>query len=192
LERISADARALPRLTPSRDLWNGIEARISGAQTRAHRRWFASPALRMAIAASLLIAATATITWQVASGRSDAALPQVAAADPGAPIPDLAPGDPGLSRPAGLREAAYDIDYSALDGEIRALQLVVDRNLARLDPKTVEVVEKNLALIDRAIEESRRALLQDPASAFLATELARAYTTKLSLLRNTAKLPAGT
>jgi hypothetical protein len=210
LERISAEAKALPRLTPSRDLWKGIEARIGGAgsssdtidplhapspaEERARRRWFAAPAVRIAAAASLLVAATATITWQLATGRGPS-LPVSSLADFTANdslIPNLAPGDAGLSQPEMLRAAAYEIDYSRMDGEIRALQSVVDAQYLRLDPRTVEVVKKNLDVIDAAITESQKALLSDPASQFLASELARAYTTKLTLLRTTAKLSAGT
>jgi hypothetical protein len=219
LERISAEARALPRLTPSRDLWRGIEARIGGASVgtgapgddtvddtddtgdaatparlRARRRWFASRAVRMAVAASLLVVATATITWQLAIGRGsgipDATLADAAGND--SLIPDLAPGDAGLSRPEILRAAAHEIDYSRVDGKVRALQSVVEERYVRLDPRTVEVVRKNLAVIDAAIIESRKALMADPASQFLAAELARAYSTKLTLLRTTAKLSSGT
>jgi hypothetical protein len=203
LERISAEARNLPRLTPSRDLWKGIEARIGGepareparehAHERARRRWFASPALRMAAAAALLVAVTATITWRVATGGGTTPPLDLADATPGdSLIPNLAPGDAGLSQAELLRTAAYGIDYSRMDGEVRALQVVVEEQYGRLDPKTVELVTRNLALIDTAIAESRKALMDDPGSQYLATELARAYTTKLTLLRNTAKLPAGT
>ncbi len=204
LERISADARALPLLSPSRDLWSGIEARIggAGAGARAHRRWFSSHAVRLAAAASLLVAASATITWQVATRRDPASpgsgIGAVAAGAAGADAPgsdvgaDLAPGTTAASPVAAFREASNAAEYARLDGEIAALRVIVDQRLARLDPATVDVLERNLALIDAAIEKSRKALLADPASRFLATELARAYSTKLDLLRTTAKLPAGT
>ena len=39
--------------------------------------------------------------------------------------------------------------------------------------------------------ESRAALMKDPASQFLAAQLARSYTTKLTLLRSTATMPVG-
>ena len=212
LERISAEAKGLPRLTPSRDLWKGIEARIDGAgsgnssdandspsaltpaEERARRRWFAAPAVRMAAAASLLIAATATITWRLATASGPSQPVASLANDFGTDslIPDLAPGDAGLSQPEILRAAAYEIDYSRMDGEIRALESVVEGQYMRLDPRTVEVVKKNLDVIDAAIIESHKALMSDPASQFLAAELARAYTTKLTLLRTTAKLSSGT
>ena len=52
------------------------------------------------------------------------------------------------------------------------------------------MLEKNLELIDRAIAESRAALQADPASEFLADQLARAMTKKVAILRTVALLPA--
>jgi hypothetical protein len=214
LERISADARALPTLTPSRDLWSAIEARIDGRSEsraadpgakgrkrrgadRAQERWFRAPAVRLAVAATLLIAATATVTWQVATGRAPA-MPLASTVAAGEPlgadslIPNLAAGDPGISRPAQLRAAANAADFSRIDVEIGALRQIVDQRLGQLDPQTVAVLQNSLTIIDQAIADSRRALLADPASPYLATELARAYSAKLNLLRTTAKLPVGT
>jgi hypothetical protein len=54
------------------------------------------------------------------------------------------------------------------------------------------VLERNLRVIDTAIAESRAAFLRDPASQFLAAQLARSYSTKLTLLRSTATMPMGT
>ena len=201
LEAISAEARQLPLLTPSRDLWAGIEARIGGsdasaahaaspAMARAQRRWFAAPALRMAAAAALLVTATATVTWRIAN-EDRLAAPIVADAQGDAPATETAPGA-SLPGAAPVRAAAYDAEFSTMDGEIRALEAIVDERRAQLDPRTVEVLRKNLDLIDRAIAESRAALAADPASQFLAAQLARSYTTKLTLLRSTATLPMGT
>ena len=52
------------------------------------------------------------------------------------------------------------------------------------------MLERNLELIDRAIAESRDALQRDPASEFLADQLARAMTKKVAILRTVALLPA--
>lgn len=179
LEAISAEARALPTLTPSRDLWDGIEARIGGATTTApatgrataRQRWSARPALRYAAAAALLMMVTATVTWRIASDR------------PGDALPPL--GDELVST------VAYDADFIAMDGEIRALQALLDTRRDQLDSSTVAVLERSITLIDQAIAESRAALAKDPASQFLAAQLARSYSTKLTLLRSTATLPVG-
>ena len=78
-----------------------------------------------------------------------------------------------------------------MDVEIRAMQSLLNERRAELDPNTIAVLEKSLTLIDQAISESRAALLSDPASQFLAAQLARSYSTKLTLLRSTATMPMG-
>jgi hypothetical protein len=187
LEAISAEARALPTLTPSRDLWDGIAARIDGAAratapttaghralARAERRWFSAPALRYAAAAALLVTVTAAVTWRIATD-------------------ELVPADPGEASGVGnVRNASYESDFVAMDLEIGALQVLLDERRTQLDPTTVAVLEQSMRLIDQAIAESRAALANDPASQFLAAQLARSYTTKLTLLRSTATMPVGT
>lgn len=198
LERISRAARALPTLTPTRDLWAGIEARLSAARpdaespgtnapaARARRNWYAVPAVRLAAAASFLIAATATVTWQVANRTATDAGPIALRTG------DAVPGSSGEAGAAALyREASYESDFGDMDREIRSLEALVATQRAQLDPATVAVLERNLAVIDRAIAESRTAFLRDPASRFLATQLTRSFTSKLTLLRDMARLSAG-
>ena len=196
LDAISAAARALPRLTPSRDLWAGIDARIDAPSdaplARAERRWFASPTVRMAAAAALLVIASSAVTWRIATDRVDsdssdvAAGPTDSAAAVMAALTTAPAGSPRYS------QASYESDFAAIDLEIRTLQTLLNERRAELDPNTIAVLEKSLTLIDRAIAESRSALLNDPASQFLAAQLARSYTAKLTLLRSTATTPVGT
>lgn len=199
LEGIAAEARRLPLLTPSRDLWSGIEARIAGAAlpsagaaaapAQVRRAWFARPGFRYAMAASLLVAATAGITWSIA--RSGLGAPDAAPLTARAAAPDPA-GGPSPSPRAVAQLAAFDNTVAGVDREVATLQAIVDERRDQLDPRTVAVLEANLALIDRAIAESRAALEADPASRFLAAQVARAYQSKLTLLRGAARLPAGT
>lgn len=73
LEAVVAESQALPGISPSRDLWSGIEARldttvipISAAAT--HTRIAGTVSVRtFAIAATMLVAVTSGITWRVAS-----------------------------------------------------------------------------------------------------------------------------
>src|SRR5438552_10679191 len=66
LEKIQRDAAALPDLVPSRDLWQGIEARIAAPviplASRPERQRRFVPAW-MGIAAAALIVSTAGITY---------------------------------------------------------------------------------------------------------------------------------
>ncbi|MCU0636564.1 MAG: zf-HC2 domain-containing protein [Gemmatimonadaceae bacterium] len=80
----------------------------------------------------------------------------------------------------------------AMSREIEALRAVVDDRFTELDSTTVEVIKRNLRIIDAAIAESRRALRQDPRSRFLADQLDRALARKVELLRQAALLERGT
>lgn len=198
LEAIAAEAKQLPLLTPSRDLWSGIEARITAPTSLASRRpaFYRTQTFRLAMAASLLVAVTSAVTWRlatrpaatvdIASAPSDTAMDATnddATTRPAADLP-----------PAGEAQAylaAFSESVSQMDREIAALQGIVTERRDDLDPRTVEVLEKNLQVIDAAIAEARAALSADPASQFLAQQFTRAYTSKLTLLRGAAQLPAG-
>lgn len=206
LDAISAEARALPTLTPSRDLWAGIEARIAArsearseariearSEARSEPRWFAAPALRYAAAAAALVVTTATVTWKLANDRN--APPMVATVPPSAANPGDASNaidDSTGDRLVRIRAAGYEDGFANIGLEIQTLQTLLDQRRSKLDSATIEVVERNLKLIDTAIAESRAAFLRDPASQFLASQLARSYNTKLTLLRATATMPMGT
>ncbi len=186
LERISAEAAQLPRLTPSRDLWAGIEARIDApvvaAFPRTRRSWIQQPALRLAIAASLLVAATAGITWSIARQGIAAG---------GAMTAGTTPREPATTTPNSARLASFDNTVAGMDREIEQLEAILSEHRKDLDPRTIAVLQSNLAVIDAAIRESRAALEDDPASRFLAAQVARAYHSKLTLLRGAATLPTG-
>ena len=63
-----------------------------------------------------------------------------------------------------------------------------DQGRDRLDPRTYEVLERNLRTIDRAIDEARRALEADPGNVYLNNHLAGARQRKLALLRRATAL----
>jgi hypothetical protein len=143
---------------------------------RSAPRWYASQTFRLAMAASLLIAVTSAVTWRVATGP--------AAVDVVATAP--------ATEESAMHLASFSASVSQMDHEIATLQQIVTERRDGLDPKTIAVLEANLAVIDAAIAESRAALEADPASQFLAAQFARAYTSKLTLLRDAATLPVGT
>jgi hypothetical protein len=183
LEAIGAEAAQLPLLTPSRDLWSGIEARIATAPRRLpfHRR----QSVRLAIAASLLVAVSSAVTWQLAS-RAPTALPAATVA-----VTEATPDGAVDAEDAAAYVAAFSASVTQMDREIAALQSIVSERRGDLDPATLAVLERNLSVIDAAIAESREALAADPASQFLAQQFTRAYTSKITLLRGAAQLPAG-
>lgn len=216
LEGIRREAAALPLLHPSRDLWDGVAERIAApvlplavAPPPARRSWLHRP-WSAAAAALLLVGSTATLTWTAARrGAGDAppaATTSVAVAPPSAPavaapVPaaaePAAPEGPAAGPPSATaapttrlarREAAAPA--SPYDREIAELRVVLERQRAGLDTGTVRVVEQNLAIIERAIRESRAALAADPSSPFLNQQLNDMLGEKLELMR-TAVLLSG-
>jgi hypothetical protein len=78
-------------------------------------------------------------------------------------------------------ESEYRIAVAALQTELAARR-------DSLDPVTVQVIDTNLLIIDRAIAEARRALAADPSSAHLPLHLSDIYRRKVELLRSAARI----
>lgn len=182
LSRVVMRARALSAPEPHPDLWDGIAARIAAGRAtpaavrvrpRVRRRWmFSWPEL--AAAGIAIAVGSGGLAWWVA-GRV------------GAPVPTVAPGapPPSLATPAALGSAAPRYDAAVAD-----LQRVLAEGRGALDGRTVQVLERNLALIDRAIADAQAALAADPGNAYLNAHLARTMRRKLDLLRQAATLAA--
>ena len=224
IENISKQAAALPDMVPSRDLWQGIEARIAAPviplAARPARQRRAVPAW-MGVAAAALVASTAGITYTL-TARSFGATPTTAVARINAPdsqtqttgTTPTSPVDAGAAgsqsataSPANtavpdrslppvslVKATATDREHSdqVYGKEIDMLQNIVSQRRTQLDSSTVAVIEKNLKIIDRAIEQSRAALAKDPASRMLDQQLTHALDKKVELLRTAAMLPANT
>lgn len=216
LALIRQEAAALPELAPPRDLWPEIEARIQApvipleqqraAQARSGRGRI-RPAWWLGAAAAGLVAVTAGLTYYMTSqarpndhvvATTSALAPTV---DTAAPVEVTQPSAalasteertpqrderPVASAPARTNEA----EQSEYARDVAQLRAIVSQRRTELDSTTIAVLEKNLELIDRAIAESRAALERDPASDFLADQLARAMTKKVAILRTVALLPA--
>lgn len=180
LRDIVAQAGALGGVEPSRDLWPSIARAIApdqgparvipfpGAAGRARRRpglFVTGP--QLAAASVVLVLASAAATWWAGIGLAG----QGAAAPAGVTPPSAALVDDRAAPSPELAE------------ELATLEAVLADARHRLDPNTVRIVEKNLGVIQRAIDESARALAVDPANAFLREHLQRAYREKAAFLR---------
>jgi molecular chaperone DnaK (HSP70) len=81
----------------------------------------------------------------------------------------------------------------AFHSTVDELERTLRQNSAQLDPATVEVLERSIAAIDAAIEESRAALAADPANETLHRQLENAMQKKIDLLRRANRIQrAGT
>jgi len=76
--------------------------------------------------------------------------------------------------------------------EIEMLQNIVSQRRTQLDSSTVAIIERNLRIIDAAINQSRAALARNPASMLLSQQLTHALDKKVELLRTAVMLPAST
>ena len=208
LRAIADEAAHLPLLTPSRDLWAGIEARIATPVTRfdavrasvrraPRRHW------QFALAAGALIAVSAGTTYLITTSSSATGTQPVSVATSVAPHSDSqtavapAPATAQQTAPAPVSSSNVSLasrkkNVSATrvyDREIAMLDSVVHTRRGSLDPKTVQIIEQNLKIIDSAIAESRAALARDPKSPLLTNRLDNVLGSKVELLRTVAFLP---
>lgn len=193
LEVIRRDAAKLPAMAPSRDLWEGIAARIEtpvvdlksrAAHAPAPRAW------RMAAAAVVLMAVSSGVTYVLTGdGRRETGDVQTASTPDSAAPGVVTPRRPSGGPPVLVGEfSAPEIIY---DQEITRLRTILDERRGDLDSTTVKTVEKSLEAIDKAIIDARAALTGDASNAFLNEQLNRALEKKLGVLRRVALLPVG-
>lgn len=188
LQMVTVAARADADRDPPTDLWPGILNRISEigraearpipfAAARPQRQiTFSLP--QLALAASLLIAVSAGASY-VAVGRSvNRPAPQEA------PIQAMA--EPMMAPSMDVVPANFADEQ--FDRAVADLERILVEQRDDLDPRTVVVIERNLAVIDEAIRQARAALDADPANTFLNSHLADARRRKLDLLRRATSI----
>jgi len=76
----------------------------------------------------------------------------------------------------------------AVDQALLELQQILEAGRGQLDSTTIGVLEMNLAIIDRAIEQAQRAVAADPANGYLQDHVAATTRQKLALMRQAADL----
>ncbi len=165
LVRLLARARDLPQSQePRRDLFHGIENRITRAEPQPDRsRWslaalFPRPLAAAGVAAVLVATTAVGVLWIT---------------------------QPSGSPPSDLEVAAIAERLRARDGVAGVHQSVVailEAHRADLPPDTVAALEENLRSIDRAIAEIHLALEANPNHHALSFLLAEAYGREADLL----------
>ncbi len=180
LRAVATRASTLADTPPTRDLWDGIAARIGaiplrsnaaaapGVERRPRRFVFSLPQLLAAgIALVLLSSATVMLVQSAGGDRSGVT------DDPSSGVLAVAAGTEAIAR---------------YDQAITDLVQVLDAGRTRLDPRTVRILERNLQIIDAALYEARHAVSQDPASLYLQHHLAQTMQRKLDVLRHAVSL----
>lgn len=185
LRALKTAAAGLPRsIQPERDLWPALAGVLRrekpGPGSDWQRRllppsWLTIP--RLAAAALLLVGLTVGVTLRLRRP----------------PIPGLGEGRQAEVK-ASFRNDRLAADY--IDAEsvfLRASDLlisVLDERKEGLTPETLAVVEENLRIINRAIDEVRSALESEPRDHQLEYVLTAMYRTKVDLLQRATRLPA--
>lgn len=171
LRAVVARAQTLPSMPPRTNLWPAIEARITRRGLFARFGGWASQRVsftvpQLAAAALALMVLSGGVVWLSEYGGRTTSLPAV---------------DAHGVLPAAFSNPQYDEAIADLERTLHASR-------SQLDPQTVRIIEANLASIDQAIEQSRRALAADPANAYLNNHLAEFEQRKLALLRRASAL----
>lgn len=204
LVRVRDAARTFQSLPPARDLWpeirsamdagrvidlpertgpsrGGIAPSAAAHQRRGRPGVYLSLPQVTAIAAAFVVV-TAWGAWQAVGTLAVSGPPRASgstAAEAGA---SAAPEPVRLA-------AARDPAVAAAADEVERLQRLLEERHESLDVATVAVLEKNLAIIDRAIRESLAALEVDPGNQFVEEHLRLSVDRKVDYLRQATSLP---
>ncbi len=89
---------------------------------------------------------------------------------------------PGARVIDGTTAVAASLD-PRYDATVTELQQLLATERGQLDSSTVRILEQNLAVIDHALNEARRAVAKDPANPYLRAHLASTMRRKVDLLR---------
>lgn len=170
-------ARELPAsLTPPDDVWSDVRATIEAGKVahlpsgsaRSSSRGFWMTRGKLAAAAVVLVAATASLTGII-----------ITAAAPAVGV------DPA---PVVMVSASWQASERAFQSSVLELREQLEVLHDHLSPETLVKVERALATIDVAIAEGREALLRDPSNAALSELVASNYRQKIELLRRMTQL----
>lgn len=174
-------AATLEHEPPAVDLWPAIRARLTPRRRSWLEQvtgWFSSGAPRFSFTLPQIAGAAAALVV-LTGGAMWFAMSEHPARRP-ASVPSSAQNE---TMPAHFDEAGYSAAVEELERTLRA-------NRAELDTSTVRVLEQNLAVIDRAVEEARRALSTDPSSTYLNGHLADQLRRKYRLLQRASEVIA--
>ena len=187
LRSIRAAAFMLDRREPKAETWSKVQAAIAAEPApkgrlldmTAARRSFGRTNWAVWLgAAAALILATLIGLLPLMNRTETTREPAEAAAEPAAE-PEVT-----LESVSAQFEAAEKIYQKAIDD----LQTLANKDTGELDPQVAAVLQKNLALIDQAISESREALKAQPANVSAQSGLFEGLRNKVALLQQTVEL----
>jgi anti-sigma factor RsiW len=201
LRNIRQTASTLERHAPPPRVWTRLEQQLAaeprfreaaarradnitaiGSRTRPSVWSWRSPIL--ALAAGLLIMIGGSLYLLHRWTQGPLTMPIVAGVNPNGNNPSNAPG-PALveSIDSELQQAAAHYEKA-----IVGLEQVANASDSPLDPDVMTALHRNLGVIDKAITESRAALMSQPTSRVAQQSLFDAFRRKVALLQDTIAL----
>ncbi|HXF59017.1 MAG TPA: anti-sigma factor [Candidatus Saccharimonadales bacterium] len=208
LKRVRAKARELDETPVPKEIWSRIERSIAPETVRITRprRGGSSFSLPQLLAACLAVAIVSGGAVFAVLHRQPARVvnpsPAVASA-PVTPSPrnEVPAGVPAertpepstvnampaarTEAPAVMAEARTETPNEEAISELRK---VLARKRDQLDPATIRTLETNLAIIDLAIDQAKRALVADSENTYVKEHLAETMRRKVELLQRATML----
>ncbi len=185
MRQIRQAAARLPRMAPGPEAWAGIAARLEQERDAGRARGWRAPLMILAVAALLVLAVASSLLLLRGPAAPSQPAPRTAGAGaPAAGSPVHAPDSDlvkSVDEELRLAEAHYDKAIAGLEQIAKAGQ-------SSLDPQVAATLQKNLGIIDQAIQESRVALKSQPNSQLAQESLFEALRRKVALLEDTVSL----
>lgn len=177
----------LPRsISPERDLWTDIENRIVTPRTTSflavRRRKF------VVAGAASIVAAAAAVALLVAGRVRRPTWPWPS------PVPSaVAIASSPVVSPAPVGDVLENAkERAAYRAAVQALEASLAENRTYLSTETAQRIDQSLGVLDHAIEATEQALLRDPESAELRSQLWDEYQQKIDALTAVVDLVART
>ncbi|HSJ30047.1 MAG TPA: zf-HC2 domain-containing protein [Longimicrobiales bacterium] len=169
LRLLRSDLAGLPRsIQPPAHVLMGVRAGLAQARnSAAARTWYMRPRLLAAAAILLVVISSATTALLIR----------------GTPGSDAAPY--AATPPTGSSSlVAVDALERSYEHEVAEVQRALAGQQSALSPETLRVLQANLDIIDRALNEARAALRADPGNDALTDLVRSGYERKLDVLRS--------
>ncbi len=194
LRQIRVAAARLPATEPPKQVWEKVAAHLPIADRPAAarekggllHRLFAGPRVRYAWGGAVTVALAALILVvalpRLRSGQGGQMAGRPAPTTAGSPV-HAADTDLVQSVESELRLAEQHYEKA-----IAGLEQITKSGQGTLDPQIASTLQKNMALIDQAISESRQALRAQPTSQVAQESLFEAFRRKVALLQDTVAL----
>lgn len=167
-ELMAAATKLSTEVKPERDLWPGIEQAISRPATPSRAVW--NSVWAQAAAVVLLVAGSSGVTYLAVTEDADLVSPV-------ADGPVLVFDQVSSARFGSW----YNLGPDYQDAR-RSLIVKIDDELSRLTPEERAEVEKNLAVIRKAIDDINIALAAEPNNELLQRLLLNTYREELDLM----------